>query len=336
MHAWIGWRGVWSRPWSCGSATFDGKPGPSNHGRTAEREADIQDDLLFLYRHDIIMKGRLPESSLVYTDTIVRYVMKHMAPHGGGDTSHHVWISDLKGPVRSAIRHIKWTVHDLLLPHFPTGYRLISALRSDEIYLSVSPDKRQASDIIVSDCHYDTPFGPFQRLLGGHRFIRVLVACTPNQTVSTRIGSNVTVIDLLDFETLDYNMDLHCVDGNIPPGKNRILLKLHFLLRDPETPAWRASLLMDLCNEWTRVSREWLRATTLDSSLIASTSPFQKPRRGRRSTHPWQTTRDHRAVPSRRPHRSCGETDDVTPWGQCNASKTPMDRRSCDLTCLGP
>ena len=41
-----------------------------------------------------------------------------------------------------------------------------------------------------------------------------------------------------DYHGLDFNTDLHCVEGAILPGKVRVLLKLHFMVVSPGGERW--------------------------------------------------------------------------------------------------
>lgn len=176
-----------------------------------------------------------------------------------GDTSLHYWIDNIKDEVLfekiNIIRNAPEIIRELE-KNYP-GHKIIPVHESDEIYFSVSPSKRQGSDIGLSDCHYDAPFKYIYQ--GGNVFLRAILALNENNTVYTQVEDKTSLLTTGDYNVIRYNEDYHCVHGSIPSNSNRILLKIHFIAIPPNTnPIWT-----DFCryinNKWTHYSREMMR-----------------------------------------------------------------------------
>jgi len=70
-----------------------------------------------------------------------------------------------------------------------------------------------------------------------------------------------------DYHGLDYNKDWHCVEGQIPEGKYRILLKLHYLIV-PEGSSEFAPFVRWINVAWTKISRETMRMSAEPETIF--------------------------------------------------------------------
>eukprot|EP00798_Chlamydomonas_sp_ICE-L_P029447 gene29447-5793_t len=146
-------------------------------------------------------------------------------------TSHHVWVENIRKYDPSLFSSIEEVRGPMLLGRvkasFP-GYSVVPVPEVDELYWAVSPKDASGSDRTLVDCHYDAPFGG---LFGSIVFHRVIVACNENtSTITTFPDTGIRVrMTTGDFHGIDYNRDLHCVEGSIPQGRHRVLLKLHYM-----------------------------------------------------------------------------------------------------------
>lgn len=113
-----------------------------------------------------------------------------------------------------------------------------SVEEADEVYWAVSPRDATGSDRSLVDCHFDSPLGWFPT--GGVVFYRIIIATNENNDVVTVFPGEDKRVKMStgDFHGLDYNKDWHCVEGKIPPGKFRVLLKLHYVVTPPGSEAW--------------------------------------------------------------------------------------------------
>jgi hypothetical protein len=130
----------------------------------------------------------------------------------------------------------------------------------------VDPSLRKNSDIALSDCHYDAPFKYVPQC--GNVFVRVILGLTENSTTFTTIDSKKSLLSTLDFNGMDYNNDYHCVEGYIPKGQIRILLKLHFLCIHPDSSKWCADWTQLINDKWTHWSREAMRRTVNPTNIL--------------------------------------------------------------------
>ena len=69
-----------------------------------------------------------------------------------------------------------------------------------------------------------------------------------------------------DFHGLDYNKDWHCVEGTIPEGNHRILLKLHYLVIPRGSESWEAFVRW-INVKWTIMSRETMRMSASPKNI---------------------------------------------------------------------
>ena len=91
-------------------------------------------------------------------------------------------------------------------------------------------------------------------------FYRVIIACNENNTVTTIFPNEDVKVKMTtsDFHGLDYNKDWHCVEGSIPKGKFRVLLKMHYLVVPKGSEAFE-SWVRWINVAWTVGSRETMR-----------------------------------------------------------------------------
>jgi hypothetical protein len=176
-------------------------------------------------------------------------------------TAHHEWIDKVEGgSYRSALDAVRSdpAIFDKIRERFP-GAIVKPVTEADEIYWAVSPKGAVGSDRSLVDCHYDSPFALFPT--GGVIFYRVIIACNENNTVTTTFpDENVRVkMNTRDFHGLDYNKDIHCVEGAIPKDKVRVLLKMHYLVVPPDSSPLAEMWVRQLNVGWTVLSRETMR-----------------------------------------------------------------------------
>ena len=175
-------------------------------------------------------------------------------------TAHHEWIDSVEeSDYRSSLDKIRTSpdIINKIKERFPNS-KVKNVTEADEIYWAISPKNAGGSDRALVDCHYDSPFSWFPT--GGVIYYRVIIACNENNTVTTVFPSeNVRVkMTTRDFHGLDYNKDWHCVEGAIPEGKYRVLLKMHYIITPKGSEAWE-SWVRWINVTWTVLSRETMR-----------------------------------------------------------------------------
>ena len=220
----------------------------------------------------MLIEGRLPASYA----PLAREVAAYFAGNSPGDSasSRHHWIDRQGGRIRVALERLRRAsaIPDAIGRAY-RGYAVVPVPESDEVYVSVDPSKRRNSDVALSDCHFDAPFRRVYQC--GNVFVRVILALTPNRTTYTTVGTRKSALSRLDFNAMDYNADYHCVEGCIPRGSSRVLLKLHFLCMHPSSPPRCADFARALNDRWTHLSREIMRVsanpTTLPQKALAGT-----------------------------------------------------------------
>jgi hypothetical protein len=185
-------------------------------------------------------------------------------------TAHHDWIDKLEeGQYKESINKIRYSksIYDKISEKFPNT-KIINVTEGDEIYWAVSPKGAGHSDRSLVDCHYDSPFSWIPT--GGVIYYRVIIALNDNNTVTTVFPSESVKVKMTtgDFHGLDYNKDLHCVEGEIPQNNHRILLKLHYLAIPPNSENW-VDFVRYINVVWTQVSRETMRISA------NPTNPFE-------------------------------------------------------------
>jgi hypothetical protein len=202
-----------------------------------------------------VISGTINSSS--ETDLITSIAKNRYASY---KTAHHEWINNVEeSEYRSALDKVRTDPNILkkIQEKFPSA-TIKSVTESDEIYWAVSPKGAVGSDRSLVDCHYDSPFAWFPT--GGVVFYRVIIACNENNTVTTVFPDESVRVKMTnkDFHGLDYNKDIHCVEGQIPEGKFRVLLKMHYLVIPKGSESY-AGLVRWLNVTWTSLSRETMR-----------------------------------------------------------------------------
>jgi len=181
--------------------------------------------------------------------------------YAGIKTAHHEWINKVDDPrYLDALNRVRYSQQILnkIQETFPEQ-QIYNVPEADEVYWAVSPKDAGGSDRSLVDCHYDAPFAVLPT--GGVTYYRVIIATNENNDVTTVFphADNTRVkMSTGDFHGLDYNTDWHCVEGQIPPGKYRVLLKLHYLVVPTGSEHW-ASFVRGINVWWTVVSREMMR-----------------------------------------------------------------------------
>lgn len=176
-------------------------------------------------------------------------------------TANHEWIDSVEpSEYRTALDAVRAdpAIFKKIRERFPNT-TVKSVNEADEIYWAVSPKGAVGSDRSLVDCHYDSPFALFPT--GGVIFYRIIIACNENNTVTTTFpDENMRVkMNTKDFHGLDYNKDIHCVEGSIPKDKFRVLLKMHYLVVPNDSPAIAEAWVRNINVGWTVASRETMR-----------------------------------------------------------------------------
>jgi hypothetical protein len=215
-------------------------------------------------REDFVISGHIDNKDDVL-NTIYDLSYKKYSNIG---VAHHEWIdiipeADLLHNINIVRKHV---ILDIVKKEY-TRLNVIHVNEADEIYWAVSPDKASGSDRALVDCHYDAPFG---MLFGSDViFYRVIVACNENHnTITTFPKEGIEArMSTGDYHGIDYNNDLHCVKGEIPKGKTRVLLKLHYLIY-PESKCLYVAHVRWMNVRWTWISRELMRMSSNPSNPI--------------------------------------------------------------------
>jgi hypothetical protein len=177
--------------------------------------------------------------------------------YGQYKKSHHDWINSIEpGKYRSSLEDIRSSpiIFQKIKEEYPNT-RVESVKEADEVYWSVSPDAAKGSDRSLVDCHYDSPFATIPT--GGIVYYIIILAVNHNNTVTTifpTVNKRVTM-DKGDFQGMDCNNDLHCVEGSIPQNKYRILLKLHYLIVPKHISAPWEKFVRNMNVSWNFLSR---------------------------------------------------------------------------------
>ena len=175
-------------------------------------------------------------------------------------TANHEWIDKLDdSDFKKYIDNVRYSdaILNKIKAQFPNT-DVKNVTEGDEIYWAVSPKDAKGSDRSLVDCHYDSPFVVLPTF--GITYYRVIIATNENNDVTTVFPHEDKRVKMStgDFHGLDYNKDWHCVEGQIPPDKYRILLKLHYLIVPQGSEAY-ANYVKAINVWWTQVSRETMR-----------------------------------------------------------------------------
>ena len=205
----------------------------------------------------------------------IRYVYNYFKDFNqGGQESVHYWVNDIShNELKFHLERIRNAPEmKASIAQFYKGHLIEPSHQSDEVYLSVSPTSRKGSDIALSDCHYDAPFQYVHQ--GGCRFLRLILALNHNQDVFTEVGGVKSLLSTGDYNVLDYNADYQCVHGSIPKARDRLLLKLHFVVVPPGTNKRWVHFCKSINNWWTHFSREMMRDAISPQSAGAHTKKY--------------------------------------------------------------
>jgi hypothetical protein len=208
------------------------------------------------------MEGFAVISGTIDSDTNLKYITDTAKDrYAQYTTAHHEWINKVESSkYRTALDSVRSdpAIISKIQEKFPNT-TIKPVTEADEIYWAVSPKGAVGSDRSLVDCHYDSPFGWFPT--GGVIFYRVIIACNENNTVTTVFpDENIKVkMNTKDFHGLDYNKDIHCVEGAIPEDKFRVLLKMHYLVVPQGSSEFAEGSVRNLNVGWTVLSRETMR-----------------------------------------------------------------------------
>ena len=183
--------------------------------------------------------------------------------------AHHEWINLIEDKkYKDTIDKVRTSnvILEKIYEKFPNT-TIKNVTEADEVYWAVSPKQAIGSDRSLVDCHYDSPFSWFPT--GGVTYYRVIIATNENNDVSTYFpDENIRVkMSTGDFHGLDYNKDLHCVDGQIPKDKVRILLKLHYIIVPKGAESWEQYVRW-INVKWTEISRETMRMSAKPENIF--------------------------------------------------------------------
>lgn len=201
-----------------------------------------------------VISGDISAEIKVDTDVIEAIAKERYKHHVS--KAHHEWINEIDDlQLKSAIDNIRSqrAIFIRMQEEFP-GMTIRSVKEVDEIYWAVSPDAAKASDTALVDCHYDAPFGWIPTF--GVTFYRIIIGMNENNTVTTYFPDEDKKVKMTtgEFHGLDFNQDWHCIDGTIPKGKHRILLKLHYIVI-PKNRRTYAKFISYLNTCWAKFSR---------------------------------------------------------------------------------
>jgi len=189
----------------------------------------------------------------------------------GINIGHHEWVEKLdNNEYKKAINKVRTS--DVIINKIKEKYPdaiIKNVTESDEIYWSVSPKSATGSNRTLVDCHYDAPFAILPTF--GVIFYRVIIATNENNDVITVFpNENVRVkMNTGEFHGLDYNKDWHCVEGEIPEGKYRILLKLHYIITEKGSEKYE-DYVKFINVRWNQITRETMRMSANPQNILES------------------------------------------------------------------
>lgn len=186
----------------------------------------------------------------------------------GREKAHHIWTEETPSGIRSEVEKVRTSneIMKTIQDRFPK-YSIENVREADEIYWAVSPKNAKGSDRSLVDCHYDSPFGiiPVDSI-----FYRVIIACNENNDVTTVFPNDDVrvMMDIGDYHGLDYNKDWHCVEGKIPNGTYRVLLKLHYILTPKGRTIHTGGFVRSINVWWTKLSRWFMRMSAEPQNIF--------------------------------------------------------------------
>ena len=185
------------------------------------------------------------------------------------NTAYHEWIDMLEdSQYKKSIEQVRKSksIYSKIQEKFPNT-SIKNVTEGDEIYWAVSPKEATGSDRSLVDCHYDSPFAALPTF--GVIYYRVIIATNENNDVITVFPSEDKRVKMStgDFHGLDYNKDWHCVEGQIPEGKFRILLKLHYLIIPKGSEPYE-NYVRSINVWWTQISRETMRMSANPKNIL--------------------------------------------------------------------
>jgi hypothetical protein len=212
-----------------------------------------------------VISGKVKEEYLADLQKISKTAESRYSKY---TTAHHEWINSVESSdYRSSLDKVRTSpdIINKIKQRFPSC-KIKNVTEADEIYWAVSPKNAGGSDRALVDCHYDSPFAWIPT--GGVIYYRVIIACNENNTVTTVFPSEDTRVKMTtrDFHGLDYNQDWHCVEGTIPDGKYRVLLKMHYIITPYGSEEWE-SWVRWINVKWTVLSRETMRMSAKPENI---------------------------------------------------------------------
>lgn len=215
-----------------------------------------------------VISGAVNHEYSADLDTISQTAKDRYSSYKSG---HHEWINSIENSdYRSALERIRKSpdILNKIKEKFPTS-SVKTVAEADEVYWAISPKDATGSNRTLVECHYDSPFAWVPT--GGAIFYRVIIACNENNTVTTVFPDENIHVKMTtgDFHGLDYTKDWHCVEGKIPPGKYRVLLKLHYIVVPKGSEAWEEYVRW-MNVTWNIFSRETMRMSANPQNIWES------------------------------------------------------------------
>lgn len=199
-------------------------------------------------------------------------ITNYMTNSNNNLISKHVWIEDLKNDdIYTTLDEVRCSndIYNVIKQKFPK-HKIKNVNECDEIYYAVSPKDANGSDRSLVDCHYDAPFSILPNF--NVIFYRIILACNENKDVTTFFPNDDIKVKMNtgDFHGLDYNKNYHCVKGKIPKCKNRILLKLHYIIvpNDYEENTMSENYVKFINVKWTHLSRNFMRMSSNPQNIL--------------------------------------------------------------------
>ena len=216
----------------------------------------------------MIITGKYTDESNLNINT--NFMIQNSITNKTNQLSKHIWVKNIEDyHIYNTIDIVRKSddIINELRNNFP-NCTIKNVPESDEIYFAVSPKDAKGSDRSLVDCHYDAPFSLFPNF--NVLYYRVIVACNENNDVTTIFPNDDIKVKMTtgDFHGLDYNKDYHCVDGTIPLNKNRVLLKLHYLIIPENTSNMSISYVRFINTVWTTISRKFMTMSLQPSNPL--------------------------------------------------------------------
>jgi hypothetical protein len=151
-------------------------------------------------------------------------------------TSSHWWINDIPNPIIQhsihSISHNKYIIESLLKP-IPSSNKVECIYHMNELYIA-SKESIMSSDKVFTSRHIDGPFW----FMSGMYVYRIIVMVNNNEMYQTVIGNDVIKLNKGDVVGFDFNRTNHLIEKVKDDHRDRIVLKLHYIVYKNHNIAW--------------------------------------------------------------------------------------------------